>query len=281
MTNASQTLVVRDTISPIVFAPADIVKEAAGKATAVSFGFATAIDIVDGMTLATTTSDGSALKIGKHFIEWKAIDSSGNTGSAIQVVTIKDTTAPVVRAPQAIVKEATGISTPVTLEQATATDVVDGEMPATTQSLSAFAVGEHDVTWSATDAAGNTGTERQRITIRDTTSPSVVAPPAINITTKTFPMSVSLGVATATDIVDGALTATASESGPFNEGQYTVTWTVKDKAGNLGTATQSVTITREKSSGGGAMSVGIIFLLFAYNVWLLRKKYYELRVRRV
>lgn len=239
------------------------------------------------MTLATTTSDGIALKVGNHFVEWKAVDSSGNIGSAIQVVTIKDTTAPVVRAPQAIVKEATGISTPVTLEQASATDVVDGEMSATTQSLPAFAVGEHDVTWSATDAAGNTGTVLQRITIRDTTSPSVVAPPAINITTKTFPVSVSLGVATATDIVDGALTPTASESGPFNEGQYTVTWTVKDKAGNLGTATQSVTITREQSiggggsnGGGGGVSAGIIFLLFAYNLWLLREKYYELRLQR-
>jgi hypothetical protein len=281
---ASQVLIVRDTTSPIVFAPADIVKEATGKETAVSFGFATATDMVDGMTLATTASDGTAFKVGEHFVEWTAVDSSGNIGSAIQVVTIKDTTAPVVRAPQAIVKEATGISTPVTLEQATATDLVDGEMPATTQSASVFAVGEHDVSWLATDTAGNTGTALQRITIRDTTSPSVVAPPAINITAKTFPVSVSLGVATATDIVDGALTPTASESGPFNEGQYTVTWTVKDAVGNVGTATQSISITREvvsnnnNNGGGGSVSVGIIFLLFAYNLWLLRKKYYERRI---
>ncbi|HOY23638.1 MAG TPA: S8 family serine peptidase [Cellvibrio sp.] len=207
--NASQSLVIRDTISPIVFAPADIVKEATGKETAVSLGFANAIDIVDDMALPKTASDGAAFTVGEHYVEWKAVDFSGNIGSAIQVVTIKDTT-----------------------------------------------------------------------------PPTVVAPAAINITTKTFPMSVSLGVATATDIVDGALTPAASELGPFNEGQHTVNWTVKDKAGNTSTATQLVTITREVASNnsgsgsGGSVSIGIIFLLFAYNLWLLRNKYYELRLKR-
>jgi hypothetical protein len=277
--SAPQTLIVRDTKSPIVFAPADILKEATGKETAVNFGFATAMDMVDGIILATTTSSGAALKLGDHSIEWKAVDSSGNMGSAIQIVTVKDTTAPVVRAPQAIVKEATGIDTPVTLGLATATDVVDGDIQAKIPDVSTFGVGEHDVVWSATDAAGNTGKDIQKITIKDTTSPNVIAPPAINITTKNFPISVSLGAATATDIVDGVLTPTASESGPFNEGQYTVTWTVKDKAGNVGTATQSIIITREKSSGGGSMSIGFIFLLLAYNLWLLRKKYCELRLK--
>lgn len=264
----------------------DIVIEATNKLTSFALPDIYATDSKYGKVKATTTDLGP-YPVGKNTIRWNAKNAIGAWANASQSLVVQDTAAPLVVAPLAIVKEATGIDTPVTLGQATATDVVDGELQATTIALPVFGVGDHNVTWSAKDAAGNTGTDIQKITIKDTTPPIVVAPPAINITTKTLPMSVSLGVATATDIVDGVLTPTASESGPFNEGQHTVTWAVKDAAGNLGAATQLVTITREVASnnsgggggGGGSVSIGILFLLFAYNLWLLRKKYYELCIK--
>jgi HYR domain len=53
---------------------------------------------------------------------------------------------------------------------------------------------------------------------------------------------VTLGTATATDLVDGSLTPTASDTGPFARGAHTITWTATDSHGNKGTATQTVTI---------------------------------------
>jgi len=175
--------------------------------------------------------------------------AAGNTFSAspipvkLKVVGTSDTTPPVVTAPANITKEATGPTTPVNLGTGTATDDVDGAITPTASPTGPFAVGVHFVTWSATDAAGNTGSATQKVTITDTTPP-VVTPPANKTVTATGThTSVSLGTATATDIVDGTVTATPSTTGPFPVGTTIVTWSATDAAGNTGTATQTVTVT--------------------------------------
>ena len=53
---------------------------------------------------------------------------------------------------------------------------------------------------------------------------------------------VDLGTASASDLVGGALTPTADDTGPFPVGTTTVTWSAIDAAGNTGTATQDVTV---------------------------------------
>jgi hypothetical protein len=122
--------------------------------------------------------------------------------------------------------------------------------------------------------------------VKDTTAPRIIAPLPVKFTSNVFPVSVPLGTATATDIVDGVLTPLPSESGPFNEGQYTITWSAKDRAGNVGTATQEITVTREIPSntggggggGGGSVSIAFLILLFLYNVSLLTKRYFRARL---
>ena len=45
------------------------------------------------------------------------------------------------------------------------------------------------------------------------------------------------------DDVDGVLTATADNTGPYPVGITTVTWSATDEAGNTGEATQTITVT--------------------------------------
>ena len=94
---------------------------------------------------------------------------------------------------------------------ATATDLVDGSDPvifkegtSVVHSGDSFALGSHTITASATDHAGNVGSESFTITVRDTTPPSL-SPIANQVDEATGPSgAVAAFAATATDLVDGS-----------------------------------------------------------------------------
>ncbi|MET0000115.1 MAG: HYR domain-containing protein [Candidatus Thiodiazotropha lotti] len=230
-----------DTTPPVVTAPANITVEATALQTPVNLGTATATDNVDG-SLTPTPNQSGPFGVGTHTVTWSATDSAGNTGSATQTVTVQDTAAPVITAPADVSVTATPPAT-VAIGTATATDIfpvtVSNNAPA------AFAAGTTVVTWTATDANGNSSSATQNVTVTapvDTTPPVVKPPANVTVEATALQTSVNLGAATATDNVDGALTPTPNQSGPFGVGTHTVIWSATDSAGNTGTATQTVTV---------------------------------------
>jgi len=88
------------------------------------------------------------------------------------LITVQDTTPPVVTAPQAVTAEATGTTTQVSLGSASATDLVDGAVAVSSNAPAAFPLGTTTVTWTAKDVAGNVGVATQLVTVVDTTAPS-------------------------------------------------------------------------------------------------------------
>jgi len=172
--SASQafTWQVNDVTAPVVVAPPDQTVEASAASTPVALGAATATDAVDGVLVASAAPVGP-FGIGVHAVTWSATDSAGNTATAIQTVTVHDTTPPVVVAPPDQTVEASAALTPVALGAATATDAVDGVLVASAAPAGPFGIGVHAVTWSATDSAGNTATAIQTVTVHDTTPPAV------------------------------------------------------------------------------------------------------------
>lgn len=231
-----------DTTPPVVNAPAAITIAANAQLTTVSLGTASANDDIDGVLTATADNTGP-FAVGTHTITWSATDAAGNVGSATQTLTITDTTAPVVTAPASISVEANATLTTIALGIAAANDSVDGALTATASNTDPFAVGTHTVTWSATDSAGNVGTATQTVTVTDTTAPAVTVSPSITIEATGPLTAVTLGAATATDLVDGAITPTPSLNSPFTVGTHIVIWTATDAAGNMGSAAQLITIT--------------------------------------
>ena len=205
-----------------------------------------------GETLVTVTFTASAGFTADTAINFTGAPAAGNTFSGasvpvnLKVVVVPDTAAPVVTAPADVTTVATGATTPVALGAATANDVVDGALTPTADNTGPFPVGATTVTWTATDAAGNMGTDTQIVTITaapDTTPPVVTPGADITVTSTTANLPAAAAIsATATDAVDGALTPTASNSGPFPAGTTTVVWTATDAAGNAGTANQVVTV---------------------------------------
>lgn len=237
---ATQNVVVEDTTAPVVTAPADATAEATGTDTVVDIGSATATDAV-GVT--SLTSDAPAVfPVGTTVVTWTATDAEGNTGTAIQNVTVEDTTAPVVTAPANVSGiEATGTNTIVEIGTATATDAV-GVKTLTSDAPASFPVGTTVVTWTATDAAGNAGTATHTVTVEDTIAPVVTAPAYITgVEATSKNTDVTIGAATATDAV-GVETLGSDAPASFPVGTTVVTWTATDAAGNAGTATQNVTV---------------------------------------
>ncbi|AIF82260.1 putative xylanase/chitin deacetylase [Candidatus Nitrososphaera evergladensis SR1] len=97
-----------------------------------------------------------------------------------------DKTAPQITAPADIVKEATGVLTPVSLPSPSVHDDKDPSPHVTNDApgggsesgdgANGFPVGTTTVKWNVTDASGNSNSTTQKVTITDTTPPSTPKP---------------------------------------------------------------------------------------------------------
>jgi len=241
------TITLADTTPPVITTPANVSVEATGSATTVAIGAATATDAVDGVLIPTNDAPVGGFPVGITTVTYSATDNAGNIGTATQLVTVVDTTAPVITAPVAVIASSgDNLPVAVTLGTATASDLVDAIVNITNDAPATFPVGVTTVTYSAADSAGNISTATQLITVNlvDVTAPVVTAPIAVTIEATGTLTTAVLGTATATDIVDGVLIPTndAPITG-FPVGVTTVTYTATDIAGNVGSATQTVTVT--------------------------------------
>ena len=110
-------------------------------------------------------------QVGSYLITYSATDSSGNTGTATRTVNVVDTTNPVVTV--------TGAN-PATVELgasytdagATATDLAAVTVT-TSGTVNTDAVGSYTLTYTATDASGNSATATRTVNVVDTTAPVV------------------------------------------------------------------------------------------------------------
>ena len=94
----------------------------------------------------------------------------------------------------------------------------------------------------AHDSQGNFGTQSISVHVNDTTPP-VISVPGNKTVEATGPLTgVSLGSASATDNVDGTVSVTPDNTGPFAVGSNVITWTARDSANNTATATQMITV---------------------------------------
>ena len=247
----SFTVTVRDTTAPVVTVPDNEVAEATGPHGAtVVYGDVSATDIVDGpMNPSCSQASDTVFSLGTTTVTCTAIDAAGNKGSNSFTVKVVDTTAPEVQAPANMVvgnTSGTGADN-VVYTGASASDLVSGNLPVTCTpaSGSTFALGINTVTCKATDAAGNIGTNTFTIEVQDRTKPTVTVPADITAeATAASGATVSYMGVTASDDVDGPLTATCSKASGtvFPLGTTTVTCSATDKAGNKGDNTFTVTV---------------------------------------
>ena len=241
ISQATQVVTLIDTTLPEISAPADIVVEATGLSnTMVELGEATAHDII-GIT-SVTEHEPRFFVLGETTITWTATDTSGNSASATQTVTIVDTTSPSITVPDSIMMEATSAdSNIVILGNPVSSDLVD------TPSISnnapdLFPLGETVVTWTATDTSGNSASATQTVTIVDTTAPELIIPEDITISAFSLEKQVEIGEAYVNDMGSSVLTITNNAPNNFPLGDTIVIWNVSDEFGNSASSEQVVSV---------------------------------------
>ena len=116
-----------------------------------------------------------------------------------------------------------------------------GETVTTTGSVDTNTVGTYTITYSATDAAGNTSTASRTVDVVDTTAPVVVLTGAAEVTVELGDDYTEQG-ATATD-ASGTVTVVITGSVDTDTvGTYIVTYTSTDASGNVGAVERTVNV---------------------------------------
>ena len=230
-----QTVIVDDTAAPV---PALAELPTISGQCSATVTAPTANDACAGTITGTTTDPTSYTEQGTYTITWTYDDGNGNTSTQTQTVTVDDTTAPV---PGLAELPTISGQCSATVTAPTANDACAGTiMGTTTDPLTYDAQGTYTITWTYTDAAGNSSTQNQTIIVDDTTAPipSVAQLPAVSAQ-----CSVTVTPPTANDACAGTITGTTTD--PLNydaQGTYTITWTYDDGNGNTSTQTQTVIV---------------------------------------
>lgn len=253
-------------VPPTVDAPTNVARNTGPGAiscgvvvTDAELGSAIANDNCPGVTVVRTgVPAGNFFPVGPTIVTYTATDASGNTAQDTQTVTVTDNTVPVVTAPAPVTlftgAGATSCGVTVsnldaTLGTGSATDNCPGVGAVTRTGVPAgnvFPLGNTTVTYSATDAHGNTASATQVVTVVDNTPPQISCP--ANITLE--PTCPTGAIATwtppvGTDNCPGATTTQTAGGAPgtvFSIGTTTVTYSVSDANGN-GPVTCSFTVT--------------------------------------
>jgi uncharacterized repeat protein (TIGR01451 family) len=275
--NASAT----DTVAPTITAPADITvftgAESAVACGAIigesQMGSAEADDNGCAVTVARTgVPAGNLFPVGTTTVTYTATDLAGLTASDTQVITVVDNTPPVIRAPAdaaytcpsevpaAHPGQATGAppeelpnegggggpgilgppsdncGTPLVTVSETSTGVGSAASPKIITRV-----------FTATDAAGNSSSAVQTITVTDPVAPTISCPADIvaflPLHTPDVSMAVSYPAATASDnCTTPTVTYSQASGSVFPVGTTTVTATATDWAGNSSSCSFTVTV---------------------------------------
>jgi uncharacterized repeat protein (TIGR01451 family) len=266
-------------IAPTITAPADVnVNTGPGATSCGTFvteaqlGSAVANDNCAGVTVMRTgVPAGNIFPVGSTTVTYTATDRSGNTATDTQIVTVTDNTPPVVTAPAPVTlftgpgASSCGVNVSnldSTLGTGTATDncpAVGAVIRSGTPSGNNFPVGETILTYTATDAHGNTASATQVVTVVDNTAPVISCPVPITLE----PSCPTGAIATwtppvGTDNCAGATTTETAGPAPgsvFPIGTTTVTYTVNDAHGNSASCSFTVTVLTPQVTIQNMMSV--------------------------
>ena len=249
-----QQIDVIDTTLPTIMAPLDVKVEATSMESNVTeFGFAEASDQVE---ISTITNDApTVFPLGETIVTWTATDSSGNSASATQIITVVDTTAPVIINPENIITNATSkLNNIVTLDQISVIDSISA-VQIKNNAPSYYEFGETIVTWTATDSSGNSASATQIITVVDTSAPILTTPQNIIHDAVNVETLLEIGLATVDDIIDDTPTVTNDAPEVFPLGETIVTWTATDKFGNMSSSLQTISV---QTCGNDPLSYNLI-----------------------
>ena len=226
-------------------------------------GSATASSTVPGAVTITGPAAG-IYPLGTTIVAYTATDSAGNSASCATSITVVDTTAPTIVCPAPVTVEATQpFAAFVVVGPATASDIA-GPVTVSPAISTVFPLGTTSVTFTATDASGNSSSCSTSVTVVDTTPPTIACPQNTTVVAGPGGTAVVTYSASATDIAGPVTISFSPASGStFAVGTTTVTATATDASGLQSSCSFTVTVapllptTAEECRNGGWTTFGI------------------------
>ncbi len=246
-TQVSQVITIQDTTAPvIVVAPADISVQCIDDVPAmINLAYSDNCD-ADGTVLGLDAAQVGNNCGGTITRTWNISDACGNPAAQVsQIITIQDTTPPVIVAAPADISVQCIDDVPAMINLAYS-DNCDAD--GTVLGLDAAQVGNNcggtiTRTWNISDVCGNPATQvNQIITIQDTTAPVIVAAPA-DISVQCIddvPAMINLAYSDNCDADGTVLGLDAAQVGNNCGGTITRTWNISDVCGNPATQVNQI-----------------------------------------
>jgi stress response protein SCP2 len=178
LSGTASPAVILDTTPPVLSGLHDVTYEATNAAIGLNAAVLgiSADDDEDG-PVGVALDPQQVSGVGDHVVTVTAEDAAGNLASDTFTVHVVDTTAPTLAGvPQDVLTyESTGAA--IDLDAAalgiSASDIVDGAVAVELSPSQVSGLGDHEITASATDAAGNTSSDTFTVHLADTTAPTV------------------------------------------------------------------------------------------------------------
>ena len=195
----------------------------------------------DDVGVYSLTNDApEVFPLGETVVTWTATDASGNSASSTQTISVIDTTAPIIEISyyETEANVPNGSNTPLSLP--VILEIQDVEI--TNDAPEMFPLGETIITWTATDASGNSASSTQTISVIDTTAPTLMVPNDIQVEAENVLTKIEeLGEIISEDFSEiASITNDAPEVFPL--GETIITWTVTDASGNSASSTQIISV---------------------------------------
>jgi hypothetical protein len=212
----------------------------------------TASDNLDGDLTEDITVDDSAvdyLTVGTYEVVYSVSDAAGN--EATEEITVTITTETVAPTLDGITDLSVGLNgtEPSLVDGVTATDNIVGDLTASIvvshDTIDTSMLGSYTITYTVTDAAGNTTTETATLSVVDDVPPVIAGHRDLTFNVFSNPTFLWKTVS-AIDNIDGdilgSIVVDSSDVDMNVVGSYDLTYTVSDSAGNTTSVTVTVTV---------------------------------------
>jgi hypothetical protein len=239
-----------------------------------------ATDNVDDTSEITITTSGevNADVIASYTITYTATDAAGNQSSLTRTVNVADIAPPVITLNgEAVIEHNYGDA--YVDAGATANDAVDGIVDATTSdTIIIDKIGSYGITYTATDDAGNVATLERVVNVADIKGPVITLNGDSTIILGQGRDYKELG-ATALDAFDNVaidIPAPIEPEGTVDNtkiGQYQLTYTAEDAAGNISTLVRTIDVVEPRpfittwrtATDGEDITIGTDSATYTYN----------------
>jgi gliding motility-associated-like protein len=242
-------VIVQDAVKPVLSScPSDISVSAGASCQAVVTWTPPGVtDNCTGVILTGTHPPGSTFGIGTTPVSYTATDQAGNSSTCTFNVIVKDGSKPVLSGcPNDIVVNAnTSCVAVADWVPPTATDNCSTTVSGTHTPGSTFAIGTTTVTYTATDAAGNSAQCTFSVIVKDTSVPVISGCPAdITVVADASCQAVVSWIPPefSDECSDGQITGTHNPGSAFEVGSTLVTYSAIDAAGNTASCSFTVNV---------------------------------------